>query len=428
MRIGLFTDSYRPSINGIVYVVESLKRELEALGHEVFVFCPAKTINPSKDDDQTDNGHIIRFPSLKGAFFDDYDTSIFFPPRELLRIKKLELDVIHIFTPSQIGLIGVRASHKYEIPCVIQHCTDMYEFAEHYPAVLPGILALAGIIFPMSVKLKARDIGKIVRLYRPRGVTKWNKDIIETVITMLYSKADAVIALSRKSRDQLASWQGQDYRYNITLMPNGVNALPRPNADKLAEFRQNWGFKASDEIFGFVGRLGEEKNLDILIRAFDKYIAKARPKSKLLFVGDFEYRKVLEEKAAATKYADRIIFTGALPREELGVVYETLDVFCFTSLKDTQGWVLHEAAHASKPIVIIDRQVSEVVRDGESGIFVNNKPKSVADGVIKLLGSPKKRQEYGAMSKKLASKYTERRQVRKLETLYQEVIDQRASA
>lgn len=103
-------------------------------------------------------------------------------------------------------------------------------------------------------------------------------------------------------------------------------------------------------------------------------------------------------------------------------------MFCFTSLKDTQGWVLHEAAHASKPIVIIDRQVSEVVRDGESGIFVNNKPKSVADGVIKLLGSPKKRQEYGAMSKKLASKYTERRQVRKLETLYQEVIDQRASA
>ena len=159
MRIGLFTDSYRPSINGIVYVVESLKRELEALGHEVFVFCPAKTINPSKDDEQTDNGHIIRFPSLKGAFFDDYDTSIFFPPRELLRIKKLKLDVIHIFTPSQIGLIGVRASHKYEIPCVIQHCTDMYEFAEHYPAVLPGILALAGIIFPMSVKLKARDIG-----------------------------------------------------------------------------------------------------------------------------------------------------------------------------------------------------------------------------------------------------------------------------
>ena len=428
MRIGIFTDTFRPSINGIVYVAESLKKELEALGHEVFIFCPAKTILPNKDEESTDNGHIIRFPSLKGAFFDDYDTSIFFPPRELARIKKIDLDVVHILTPSQIGLIGVRAAHKYDIPCVIQHCTDMYEFAEHYPAVLPGILTLAGVIFPMSVKLKVKDMGKIVKLYRPRGVNKWNKDIIETVVTMLYSKADAVIALSRKSRDQLMAWQTDDYNYEVTLMPNGVNALPRPSTAKLINFRERWGLEAGDEIFGFVGRLGEEKNLDILIEAFDKYIAKARPDSKLLFVGDFEYRATLEAKAAATKYPDRIVFTGALPREELGVVYEAMDVFCFTSLKDTQGWVLHEAAHASKPIVIIDREVSEVVVDGESGVFVENTTKSLAGGVIKLLENPEKRQAYGTMSKKLASKYTERRQVRKLEALYQEVIDQRASA
>ena len=48
MRVGLFTDTYRPSINGIVFVVESLKRELEALGHDVYVVCPAKSIKPAK--------------------------------------------------------------------------------------------------------------------------------------------------------------------------------------------------------------------------------------------------------------------------------------------------------------------------------------------------------------------------------------------
>ena len=36
-----------------------------------------------------------------------------------------------------------------------------------------------------------------------------------------------MIALSRKSRDQLESWQTEDYAYDVTLMPNGVNALPR---------------------------------------------------------------------------------------------------------------------------------------------------------------------------------------------------------
>lgn len=425
MRIGLFTDFYRPSINGVVYVVESLKRELEALGHEVFVFCPAKQIFPDRSNDEklNDNGHIIRFPSLKGAFFDDYDTSIFFPPYELLKIKKLDLDVIHILTPSQVGLIGVRAAYKYKIPYVIQHSTDMYEYVEHYPAVLPGILALGGIIFPLSVKIDGKDFREILKLYRPRmGVTKWNRYIVEKVITMLYSKADAIIALSRKSKEQLESWQNEDYNYHIELMPSGVNALPRPTEAQSAEFRRQWGFNKSDEIFGFVGRLAEEKNLDILIEAFDKYVAKARPKSKLLFVGDFEYRQALEDKAARSKYADRIIFTGALPREVLGVVYDTLDVFCFPSLKDTQGWVLHEAAHAYKPIVIIDHMLSEVVRDGESGVFVENKPKSMADGIISLLGSPKKRQDYGEQSKKLAAGFTERRQVRKLAKLYERII------
>lgn len=420
MRIGLFTDTYRPSINGIVFVVESLKRELETLGHEVFVFCPAKSISPGRQSEKLcEDEYIIRFPSIKGAFFDDYDTSIFFPPWELNKIKKMHLDVIHVFTPSQIGLMGMRAADKYEIPSVIQHCTDLYEFAEHYPAVFPGVLALAGVVFPMSVKLHGRDLKEILGLYRPRrGVVKWNQAIIEKVVTMLYSKADAVIALSRKSQDQLYSWQDYDYNYEISLMPNGVNALPRPTQKKIDEFRARWGFTRKDEIFGFVGRLGEEKNLDILIEAFSQKIAKERPNSKLLFVGDFEYRQTLEELAQATGFGDRIVFTGVMPREELGVVYEVMNVFCFTSLKDTQGWVLHEAAHARKPIVLIDRNLSEVVIDGESGYLVENNPSSLADAVIDLLRSPAKQKKFGEKSKKLASKYTERRQVRKLQKLY----------
>ena len=426
MRIGLFTDTYRPSINGIVFVVESLKRELEALGHEVFVFCPAKSISPGRQAEKLcDDEYIVRFPSIKGAFFDDYDTSIFFPPWELNKIKKMHLDVIHVFTPSQIGLMGMRAADKYDIPSVIQHCTDIYEFAEHYPAVFPGVLALAGIIFPMSVKLQGSEMKDILKLYRPRrGVTKWNQEIIEKVVTMLYSKASAVIALSRKSRDQLLSWQDEDYNYDIELMPNGVNAIRKPTTRELRDFRERWGLSEKDEIFGFVGRLGEEKNLPILIEAFSQYIASKRPKSKLLFIGDFEYRQVLEEMAADTSYADRVIFTGAMQRENLGVAYEVLDVFCFPSLKDTQGWVLHEAAHARKPIVIIDQEVSEVVKNGENGVFVENNVESMADGVISLLSSPKKRQQFGEKSKQLASKYTERRQVRKLEKLYYRITDQ----
>ncbi len=423
MRIGLFTDTYRPTINGITFVVESLKNNLEAMGHEVYVFCPARTMSLSKRLVLTaEDDHIIRFPSFPSGLFTDFDFTLFFPPRIMHQIEEMELDVIHIFTPSQVGLLGINAAIKNNTPFITQHSTDLYQFVENYPNVLPGILALVGIVFPMSVKLKGKDIREIIKLYRPRTkIMKWNQDIVAKAMTMLYSKADAVIVLSRKSERQLKSWQDKHYRYDLTLMPNGVNAIPHPSEAALRAFRTTWGLSKKDEVFGFVGRLGEEKNLPILIKAFDR-VGKARPAAKLLFVGDFEYRKTLEAMAAASKYPDRIIFTGSIPREQLGVAYEVMDVFTFPSLKDTQGWVLHEAAQAHRPIVLIDTEVSEVVHDGENGYYAKNQPTDFANKVTALLSSPAKRRKFGERSKQLAMAYTEKKQMKKLEKLYHDVI------
>lgn len=428
MRIGLFTDTFRPSVNGIVFVVESLRRELEAKGHEVFIFCPAKSIRVSKQELTEVDDHVFRFPSLKGVFFDDYDTSVFFPPRVVKRIRELDLDVIHVLTPSQVGLVGIQAAVKSDVPFVMQHSTDLYEFSADYPAVLPGVLALVTLIIPTTVKLDRQDIREVLKSYRPRkGAAAWNQDIIRRAVTLIYSKANAVIALSQKSADQLESWQDETYSYPITIMPNGVDPLPEPSAEELREFRKRYDIKASDEVFGFVGRLGKEKNLDMLINTFDKVVS-ARPKAKLMFVGDFEYREVLEKKAARSRNRDRIIFTGALPRESLGVAYGSMDVFVFPSLKDTQGWVLHEAAHAGLPIVLIDRGVTQVVNDGENGFYVKNNSTDMSEKIIKLLKSKKLRQEMSARSRELASRLTEKEQVSKLEDLYKDIIAQNADS
>lgn len=423
MRIGLFTDTYRPSINGIVFVVESLKKHLEEQGHVVYVFCPARSIRPSKHAELLDEDeHIIRFPSVKGAFYEDYDTSIFFPPRVMNQIKDLDLDVIHFFTPSQVGLMGAYAAIRNDTPLVAQHCTDLYEYVEHYPSVLPGLLALIALI-PVTMKLEGKDIRELIKLYRPRrGATAWNRDIVEKSVTIVYSKCDAVIALCRKSVRQLKSWQtNKNYRYDVTLLPNGVDALPKPSEAKIKAFKKKWDIAETDEVFGFVGRLGEEKNLALLIPAIEK-VVKARPNARLLFVGDFEYRAVLEEMAANSKCPDRITFTGAMQREELGVVYASMDIFVFPSLKDTQGWVIHEAAMAGLPIVLIDKELSEVVVDGVNGSFAKNNPSSVAREITALLEDTEKREAYGTESKRLARQFTEKKQIAKLAKLYEQAI------
>lgn len=425
MRIGLFADTYRPSINGIVFVVESTKKHLEELGHEVFVFCPARSIRPSKHAAEFDEDeHVVRFPSIKGAFYDDYDTSLFFPPKVLRQVRDLELDVIHIFTPGQVGMMGIFAAMKTDTPLVAQHSTDLREYVEHYKdgTLLPGLLALVALM-PFTVKVNGKDMREIMKIYRPRrGRVEWNIDIVERMVTLVYSKCDAVIGLSRKSKQQLESWQHDDnYKYEVTLKPDGVNPLPEPTAAEMKAFRQEWDIAPSDQLVTFVGRLGSEKNLDLLIPVIEKVVKKC-PKARLLFVGDFEYRPVLEQKAADCSASDRITFTGALPRESLGVVYGTSDIFAFPSLTDTQAWVLHESTHAGLPVVMIDPILSEVVRDGENGYIVENSADAFADAVIDLLKHPKKRQEFGEASKRLAKKYTEARQIKKLEKIYQGAI------
>ncbi len=425
MRIGLFTDTYRPSINGIVFVVESLKKHLEEQGHEVFIFCPGSSIRPGRHAEEfNEDEHVIRFPSIKGAFYDDYDMSLFFPPRVLSQIRSLDLDVIHFFTPSQVGMMGVYAAHKCNIPLVAQHCTDLREYVEHYRDVmlLPGLLALIALI-PFTMKVNGKDVREIMKMYLPRRErVQWNIDIVERILTLIYSKCDAVIALSRKSKTQLESWQrDENYEYEITMMPNGVDRIKPATDVQKAAFREKFGIAEGDEVFGFVGRLGSEKNLALLIPAAEKVVA-ARPNARLLFVGDFEFRETLEQMAHDSTCPDRITFTGALPRESLGVVYETMKVFTFPSLTDTQGWVLHEAAFAGLPVVLIDKEVSEVVIDGKSGFYADNTADSVADAVIDLLAHPKKREQFGHESERLAKQFTEKRQVAKLAKLYERIV------
>jgi len=425
MKIGLFTDTYRPSINGIVYVVDSTKKHLEELGHEVYIFCPARSIRPSKNAIAFDEDHhVIRFPSIKGAFYDDYDTSLFFPPRVLRNIRELDLDVIHFFTPGQVGLMGVYAAFKTKTPLVAQHCTDLREYVEHYRdgMLLPGLLALIAIL-PFTVKVDGKDLREIMKLYRPRrGRVEWNIDIVERMVTLVYSKCDAVVALSRKSKMQLESWQHADsYKYMVTLKPDGVTPLPASTKADQTAFREQYGIAPDDELITFVGRLGAEKNLAMLIPVIEQVHA-GHEKARLLFVGDFEYRETLESLAAASLSPDRITFTGALPREELGRVYDTTSVFAFPSLTDTQAWVLHEATHASLPVVMIDPDLSEVVFDDENGYIVPNDVSEFAAAVSRILGDKKLQKRFGEKSCELSGQFTEAGQIKKLEKLYETAV------
>lgn len=417
MRIGLFTDTFHPATNGIVTVVDITRRRLEEAGHEVYVFCPGTRADRNG---RFDDSHVIWLPGVPAGIFDGSRLGVFLPRRELRKIHALNLDVLHFLTPTPVGLLGVHAARRTGAVLVGQHCTDLQQYAEHYPKSLPGVLTLAGLL-PLILRFTRTDARALVSLYRPRRrLRAWNGEIASTVMAMLYSRCDAVIVLSRKSRRQLEESFGP-YRYDMELIPTGVDPLPEPTSDEVREFRRSWGIADEDMVVGYVGRLGAEKNLERVIEAF-ALLAAERPSLKLLFVGDFNHRAVLEVLARDTGYGDRVIFTGRLPRENLGVAYRTLEVFLFPSVTDTQGLVLHEAAGAGCPLVLVDDQLSEVFSDGGNGLLALDSGEDIADKTAAIVDDPELRSRYSERSTALAAEFSETNQVAKQVALYEKLL------
>jgi 1,2-diacylglycerol 3-alpha-glucosyltransferase len=418
MRIGFFTDSYPPVTDGISYSTLTFRKHLEDMGHEVFVLAPAPGFRYKERDP-----HIIRVPAFKGLFYDSYLTSVFFPPVILAKIKRLKLDIVHYHTPGQVGLMGVYYALQNRKPLISTYHTDLYQYVLHYPQVLPGSLALT-LIAPMITRGGIQDVRKAFESARPaRSVDAWNQKVVMKMITLLHNHCDRVIAPSRKIDAQLLSW---GTKTPIRILPTGVDRIPA-TPDEIATFRRRFHLRLSDQMILYVGRLGSEKNLDMLIEAFS-HLAPNHPNLKLMMIGDYGYRVKLEEHSRQLGLEDRIIFTGYLAHERLGAAYAVADVLAFPSRTDTQGLVVHEAACAGLPIIMTDPDVTEVVREGVNGFFAKNSPRDFAKKLDVLLKDPTLRAGMGAASQKIAATYSGRHQTEKLIRMYETVLQARTRA
>jgi len=414
MRIGLFTDTYLPVTNGISFVVQLTRSGLEALGHEVYIFAPSS--DPSYVEE---NPNIIRFRAIKGATYEDDLTSVFFPPIQLQKINKLKLDVIHFFTPNQVGLLGLMAGLKYDIPVISQYSTDIYQYVDYYPAAEKVILGFP-IAAPIVLKGRLKSWGRAFReIPEDRSMKTWIKRLTAEYLTSMHDKCDAVIVLSKKHQNQLQQWKTQA---DVHLMPTGVDALAAPTKLEVDDFKKRYSIEKNDKVILYAGRISKEKNLDLILKSFVKYIAPEHENIKLMFAGDFDYREELQQKAAQSGYVDRIIFTGRYERDEAGVIYEAADVFAFPSLTDTQGLVLHEAAGAGLPLVLCDNFVSEIFHTGKNGLLAKDDPKDYASKLLQILSDKKLQKSMSESSQQFAQQCTEEKQIKALEELYKSVI------
>jgi glycosyltransferase involved in cell wall biosynthesis len=287
----------------------------------------------------------------------------------------------------------------------------------HYPGVLPGVIALS-VLAPFATGCGRDGYRTSLSCVKPgRSIDRWNQRIVERGMTLIHNRCDLVITPSGKMQEQLSGWNTTS---RIATLPSGVDEIPATDA-AVARARREFGIAEDERVVLYVGRIGTEKNLSLLIDAFEHVAARCR-RARLVLVGPGDEDGRFRARAAASAHAARITFTGRMERASLGAFYRLADVFAFPSLGDTQALVVNEAACAATPVVMVDRKITQVVEDGVSGLFAANTAEDFAEKISLLLDQPRRAAAMGEAARQRAGRLTGRSQAAELARLYEETV------
>jgi len=308
MKILLTTDLYKPTVNGVVTSIDTLKKELEEIGHEVKILTLAKTSHINEDKDVYTTPSFSVGKIYPGARFTlSTDDSIY------LDILNWGPDIIHANCEFSTFWIAKQFSKELDIPIVHTYHT-VYEDYTHY--------------------------------FSPNK--KWGKKLISLYSKYILNHVESVIAPTYKVKSLLESYHIEQ---PINVIPTGVHLKKFEQSldpGKEAELKEKHGIPEENILCVFVGRLAKEKNLTEIF----EYMAKMDiPNVSFLVVGDGPYRSHLESTVDHLGLNDTVTFTGMIDQKEIANYYKIGDIFLNASTSETQGLTYIEALSSGLPLL-----------------------------------------------------------------------------
>ena len=368
MRIGLFTDTYKPHINGVATSILMLEHALRKLGHEVFVV----TVNNDILSYDFGNSHVIRIPGIPTGIY-DYRLSGIYPIKAINKIRKWNLDIIHSHTEFGIGTFARIMAKQLDIPIVHTYHT-MYEDYVHY--------ITRGHFNNTSKKI----VEYFTKFYCDKTVTE-------------------LIVPTKKTYDLFK----EKYKYdrNVHIIPTVIEVerfySENIDFDKVKRLKNKYGIKKDDFVILFVGRIAKEKSIDFLIENHASLVKKNK-NCKLIIVGGGPDLEILKKKAK--KLENNIIFTGKVPWDEVPYYYHMANCFSTASHTETQGLTVIEAMAAGVPVVALDDEsFNTVVVEDECGYLFKDK-KKYKNSIIKLMTDKEKCIKMGRQALIESDKYS----------------------
>lgn len=288
------------------------------------------------------------------------------------KIKHLKPDVIHIHG-TRAGSLGRLAAIGLKIPVI---------YTEH--------------LWTKNYKLTSR-VANLIQL-----VALWFLDMF----------TNANIAVSQAVKDFMVESQISRPE-KITVIYNGIE-MPETKAKP---------FSSEEITLGTVGTLNQQKGIQYLIQALPMVIGEF-PKTKLIIVGEGDYKSELEKLVKKIKLQKVVSFSGFV--KEIEKEMKEFDIYIQPSLSESFGLAIVHAMSLGLPVVATNTGgIPEVVTTGKSGILIEREsPKALANGILKLLRDKTMAKEMGHLGREEAEiKFNLREMVKEVEEVYEKMAE-----
>lgn len=350
MNIALFSETYLPFVNGVVTHLKVLKEGLELLGHNVLIV----TADPEAKTHFIENG-ILHCPSHSIKKLYGYGISSPISRKRLKLITSFNPDVIHVHNEFSMGLFGIQVAKRLEKPLVYTLHTVYNDYLYY---VVPEPLV------------------PVIRVFA-RAYARW-----------FTNKASALTGPSKKV-EEFFNECGIDRP--VSCIPNSVEYdVFDPEKTSLEErnaLRARMGIASDAFLAVFVGRIGKEKSIDVLLQYWKVAIQSVK-KLHLLVVGDGPDAAEIKELANELGLHDHVSFSGKIPHEDIAPWYAACDVYVTASLSEMMSISMLEGMASGLPAIIrSDPLNDDQVQEGINGYHYQN-AKEMTDILKQLAEKP----------------------------------------
>jgi glycosyltransferase involved in cell wall biosynthesis len=319
-RLAVVTETYPPEVNGVAMSMARVVDGLNRRNHDVQLIRPRQPARmdaagggvPAIDEVLTKGLPVPLYPNLRMGVPSK---------RALVKLWSLKRpDVVHIATEGPLGWSALQAAQHLALPVTSDYRTNFHAYGKHY-----------------RLGLLSKPIMGYLRKF--------------------HNRCDATMVPTEAMRALLAE-RGFE---RLMVVGRGVDTQRFDPTRRSDAMRASWGAGPDDLVMGYVGRLAPEKNLGVVMSAYEA-VKIAQPRARLVFIGDGPMRAEL-----AARVPDAV-FAGSRSGDDLAAHYAGLDLFLFASLTETFGNVTTEAMASGCAVVAFESAAAgELIRSGVNG-------------------------------------------------------------